>query len=276
MTQVSLNNREMRIRLISAGITLLIAGLIFVWLFFTVISFSSEKEPKQQVNPSLLAAEEEEFFSPEDFLQPEIEEGGEPDPVADMEEEPAPSPLGEPEYSEQPNDKTLTSSTNPKPNNSNEKLVSQKTTSPVSTTNPSKKNEPDQKIQNEVGSKFTSSNGTSTGKQTGTSGSSATGKGAGGAVGSIDGTNRKLEYSPPKIDIKVASTVKVKVEVMVTPAGKVKKGSATIKNTPNISDPGWKDKLKELSEQTLWTKDAKATSDVKATITWTIVPPTTK
>lgn len=263
------NNKETRARVIAALATLLAAVLIFLLLWY--VGFTpSAPEPEVKANPALMAMEEDEFLDPEEFIEPPVEivDAGEPDPAQDLDETPAPAPLGEPDQGPK-SDKVVTSGDRTKPNNSAEKLVTQKQESSLKHTNPSKKDEPDSRITSEVGNKFNNHNGKQTGKQTGTSGSSDTGTGAGSAKGTLDGKRKMLScdnvFNPP---LKLSKTITVIVNVKVNDKGVVVWAKCRTSVNQDLAR-----KLEKKSLGSRWTPKAGA-PDAPGTITWTLKPST--
>lgn len=262
-------SNDSTVRLIAALVTLAIAGLIFLLLWLVQLDFVS-KDAETKPNPALMALEDDDFLDPEEFIEPPVEvvDAGEPDPSEIVDDTPAPAPLGEPDLAPVKTEKVSTSGKNPKPNNSAEKLVTQKPESPVKHTNPSPKEQPDSKIASEVGNKFNPHSGTPSGKQTGTSGSSDTGSGAGSAKGYLDGKRMMLSCNN-NFPIKISKEIKVIVDVMVDDKGHVK--SARCK-TP-LSDKVLMKRLEQESLGSKWTPKAGAPL-TKGTITWTLKPST--
>ncbi len=256
--------------IIAALLTLLIAGLLVLLLLCVKISLSFSVPDTPKANHTLMALDDEEFLDPEDFIDPPVEvaDAGEPDPSEIIDDTPAPAPIGEPEPAPMKNDKVSTSAQNPKTNNSAEKLVTQKPESPLKHTNPSPKDQPDQKVASEVGNKFNPHNGTPTGKQTGTSGSSDTGSGAGSAQGYLDG-KRKMLSCNNRFPLRISKEIKVIVEVTVDDKGRVTKARC---KTP-LGDKSLEKKLEQESLGSTWTPKAGAPL-AKGTITWTLRPST--
>lgn len=268
MTMTQSLSKETRARIIAAAATLLAAVIIFLLLWFVRFAVSAP-EPQAKSNPALMAMDADEFLDPEEFIEPPIEvvDAGEPDPSQQLDETPAPAPLGEPDLSDTKSDKVSTSGDRTKPNNSAEKLVTQKQESSVKHTNPSKKDEPDSRISSEVGNRFNPHNGTPKGKQTGTQGSSDTGTGAGSARGYLDG-KRKMLSCNNRFPLKITKEIKVIVAVTINDKGRVV--SARCK-TP--VDAALAKKLEKESLGSTWTPKAGA-PNAQGTITWTLRPST--
>lgn len=256
-------SHESHIRIISGVVTLVVAVLLFLFLWFVTFTVTPTEEPAK-TSPALLAIDEEEFIDPEEFIEPpmEVENAGEPNPMTNNDDSPAPSPAGEPEPSPVKSDKVSTSGKNQTPNSSSEKLVTQKQTSPLTHANPSPKDVPDSKITTEVGGRFTQHNGSPDGKQTGTSGSSQDGSGAGSAEGYLDG-KRKMLSCNNKFPIKISKDITVKVSVTVNDKGRVIKA----KCLTQLADKSLARKLEQESLGSTWTPKAGA-PDAIGTITW--------
>lgn len=258
-----------RIQLIAAVVTFLVTALLVLLLLFVKFSLPSSVEAEQKTNPTLMAADADEFIDPEEFIEPPVEvvDAGEPDPSQAIEETPAPAPLGEPDLAPEKSTKVSTSGDRTSPNNSAEKLVTQKQESTVKHTNPSKKPEPDSRISSEVGNKFNPHNGTPSGKQTGTAGSSDTGSGAGSTQGYLDG-KRKMLSCNNKFPLRISKEIKVVVAVTVNDKGRVVKAKCKTSVDPTLAR-----KLENESLGSTWTPKPGA-AEAQGTITWTLRPST--
>lgn len=247
---------------IALSVTVLAAILLMLLMLGVHIDFSHAGTPKVQDALTMADMEPEELME-EKFVDPVLQDAGDPDNTAH--EEDAPMPQGEPEVSDKPDDKLVVNGPNPKPNDESEKLVTAAKTSTAKTTPPSEKEEPDRRITG-MKDKFSPKNGKTDG-QDATAASGQGGQGA-GAKGDISG-GRKLESYVLPSGFSISKTITVNVSVMVKADGSVESGSA--KCITGLKDKSLLAKVLRCSEQTRWTKKAGA-APVQAIIHWTLVP----
>lgn len=263
--QETKKNRISYPQYIAAGVTTLTAVLLFLILWFSSFS-TTQAAANTPARPQLASIDPDDLLDPEEFIEPPkmVEDAGEPNPIEQQDDTPAPAPLGEPDKGPK-NDRVSVSGPNTNPNNSAEKLVTQKDPSQLQHTNPSKKEEPDQKISSEMGNKFNRHNGTPNGKEVGTSGSSTDGTGSGAAQGHLDG-KRKMLYCNNKVPVKVSTETRIIVKVWVNDKGRVTKAKCITNVKGNLAA-----KLEKESLGSTWTPKAGAPI-TEGTITWTIKP----
>lgn len=250
---------------IALSVTVLTAILLLLLLIGVHIDLTPAAQPQSQDALTMADIEPEELPEEDEFIEPVLEDLGDPDNL--MAEEDAPMPQGEPEESETPNDKLVVNGPNPNANDESENLVATTKPSPAKTTAPSPKEEPDQRITG-MKDKFSAKNGKTGGK--GSTANSGQGGNGAGAKGEING-GRKLEHYVLPTDFTISKKITLKVTVMVKADGTVVPGSAKCSELNNF--PSLKSKILKCSEQTRWTKK-KGEPTVQATITWTLVPGT--
>ncbi len=244
------------------AIVALMLMLFFVGIHLDLVSRPEEKQPKD----ALTMADIEELPEDEMFIEPIVPDAGDPD-EADA-EAPAPEPEGQPDQADKPSDRLVVNGPNPKPNTETEPKISTPAPSPVRTAIPSKKDEPDSRVADNMKNSFSRHNGKPGGKdQTAQSGSGGRGT---GAQGTIKGSRKLEHYSLPS-GFTISKTVTVNVTVMVKADGHVVPGSAKIQSA--LKGESLRSKLISHSERTVWTPE-KGAATVQATIRWTLVPGT--
>lgn len=254
---------------IAASATVLSAVVILLLLFGIHLHYAAPPSPTPK--EAITLAELSEPIPEEDmFIEPIIEDAGNPEITADDQQ--APTPQGEPEPAPTPNDRLVVTGPNPKPNPETTPLTATPQPSPVKTTAPSQKDEQEQRVKADVKNKFKTQNGSPDGKsrQTASSGTADSGTGATGKT--QDGKRGLKSYTKPK-DFTISKTIKVYVTLMVKADGTVKKGSARCSELGNY--PSLKKKVLDCSESSIWDKASdKNARDASATIVWTLVPGT--
>lgn len=247
---------------IALSATVLAAILLMLLLLGVRLDLTRVERPETKETLTMADMEAQEMPQDE-FIEPEMEELGEPDNAEDDLD--APMPQGEPDISDTPNDKLVVNGPNPNPNDESEKLVATSKPSPAQTTAPSEKDEPDRRITG-MKDKFSPKNGKSGGKGS-TADSGHGGEGA-GARGDISG-GRKLEKYVLPTGFSISKPITVTVTVIVKADGTVEPGSA--KCSTRLKDSSLQTKVVKCSEQTRWTPKAGA-SPVQARLYWTLVP----
>lgn len=214
-----------RDKLIAAGVTIIFALLLFIFLFYGKIGLSRGDMAAASVPET---AEEELFLEPELIDEPEpmiplAENVGEPE--SEENAQAAPEALGEPEKGEPkeriPEVKGVSETKTPP----KEKLISQQKDSPVKTTEPSGKE--NKKVSDPAANAFSPHNG----KKTGRDGSAGAGGNSTGVVGTANGWNFK---GCPKPNVRLSNKVTVTVRVTVDEKGNVTSAKAS-GATPEIN-----------------------------------------
>lgn len=194
---------ETRDKLIASVATFVAALCLLLYLIFGSLSWN-DRELAQSIPP---VAEEEELF-----IDPELLNLGEPDAATN--DEPAPSPQGEPELSEEQTEKIVVPGEKQSPSNSTEKLVTSTKESDVKVDEPTKTNEKESKISSSMKDKFSPKNGKAEGKD-GAKGSG--GKGS-GVQGNVNGRTFQGCQLP---SVNVNKPVTIYVSITVDEHGKV-------------------------------------------------------
>lgn len=247
---------------IALSVTVLAAILLMLLLLGVHLDLTRVERPKPQ--ETLTMADVDAVEQPEEeFIEPELEELGDPDNVVDGQD--APMPQGEPDLSDTPSDKLVVNGSNQNPNDESEKLVATSKPSPAQTTAPSVKDEPDSRITG-MKDKFSPKNGKSDGK--GSTANSGHGGEGTGARGDISGGRKLEKYVLPE-GFSISKPITVTVTVIVKADGSVEPGSA--KCFTRLKDSSLQAKVLRCSEQTRWTPKSGA-SPVQARIYWTLVP----
>lgn len=247
---------------IALSVTVLAAILLMLLLLGVHLDLTRVENPKPQ--ETLTMADMDAVEMPEEeFIEPELEELGDPDNEVDALD--APMPQGEPDVSDTPSDKLVVNGPNPNPNDESEKLVATSKPSPAQTAAPSEKDEPDRRITG-MKDKFSPKNGKSDGK--GSTANSGHGSEGTGARGDISGGRKLEKYVLPE-GFSISKPITVTVTVIVKADGSVESGSA--KCSTRLKDSSLQAKVLRCSEQTRWTPKSGA-SPVQARIYWTLVP----
>lgn len=244
---------------IALGVTVLVMLLLLLLLCGVRIHLNGPavKESSKELAMADIESEDE---MEDMFIEPILQNAGEEN-VVEKSAEDAPMPQGEPENAVTPNDKLVVNGPNPNKNDESEPLVSSPKPSPVKTTTPSPKDEPDQKIASNMKGQFSPHNGKREGKgTTANSGKGGTGTGVSGSMGN----GRKLEHYELPSNFQINQKTVIRVSVEVRADGTVQ--SAHCSRTDNLG------KLCETySLRTRWTPK-KGAPLAKGTITWTLMP----
>lgn len=244
---------------IALSVTVVVAILLLILLMGCRLTLPEKKPVKPSEAITMAELEEEE--PQEQFIEPVLQDAGEPEQAQDMSSEPIPQ--GEPEQAPVENKKLVVKDENPEPNKSVEKLVSTKTASTAKTTPPSKKEESESRISSTMKNQFSSTNGSKNGNApTASSGNAGKASGVSGTMGN----GRKLEsWTLPVVSPRQPATVKV--TVMVRADGTVE--SAVVQ--PGSADPSLKETCRKYSLRTRWTPKEGAPL-ARGTLTWNIIP----
>ncbi len=250
------DNINRRTRLVAAALTLLLAGLIVVFLIVGTIDVGRDAEDDRVAMQDQSDEEEDIFLEPE-FLATGDEA---PEPT----EEAAPIPTGAPAEAEEPVERPVVKADNPKPNNSAEKLVTQKAESPVKTVKPSKRDEEEAEVSSRMKNKFNAKNGRADG-----SGSNAGSGGSGsGAAGRLKG---RTFLGCPEPKVEVARSVSIVVNVTVDAAGHVTSASFASDSGPGAGNVALRDACVRQSRKARWSAKEGA-PPAKGTLTWHLLP----
>lgn len=244
---------------IALGVTLLV--LLLLLLLLCGVHMHLDGPARKPASEELAMADiEPEELQEEMFIEPILQDAGEEN-VVEKSSEDAPMPQGEPEQAVVPNEKLVVNGPNPNKNDESEPIVAAKKPSPVKTTAPSQKDEPDQKIASSMKGQFSPHNGKPEGKgSTASSGKGGTGSGVSGSMGN----GRKLEHYELPSNFQINQKTVIRVSVEVRADGTVQ--SAHCSRTDHLG------KLCETySKRTRWTPK-KGAPVAKGTITWTLMP----
>lgn len=251
------NDIYRRTRIVAALLTLLIAGLIVVFLVVSTLE-SGSLGSEQQAATENAEDEEDDII----FLDPEFLTSGDeaPEPAAD----PAPIPVGLPAEAEEPNERPVVKADNPKPNNSAEKLITQKAESPVTTVTPSKRDEEEAEVSSRMKNKFNAKNGQSGGKgsQVGSGGSGS------GASGRLPG---RTFLGCPQPVVEVPRSVSIVVNVTVDASGRVTAASFASDSGPGAGNIALRNACVRQSRSARWSAKEGA-PPAKGTLTWHLLP----
>ena len=238
--------RERKDKMIAAGVTLVAALALLLFLLFTTMTWNREALAQQLTAPE--EPEEEEIF-----LDPELLNLGEEQSV--HRDQPAPNPQGEPEPAETNNDRLVIPGENPKPAPLKEKLVSTPKESEVKTVEPKATDKERQKITSTMAKGFSSQNGKPDGKD----GSAGSGGGGLGIVGSARG--RVFNGCPaPRHKLTVTVNVTVNEQGNVVSATAQGGASAEIRRA-----------CERAAMRARWSPK-KGAGETRGTITFTITP----
>lgn len=244
-------------RLIAAVATGVIAAIILLVLFFSVITWDKAALAQASI-PEITSAEDEVFLEPELLEEP----GEELEEISDAPE--APAEQGEPEPAPEVNRMKEVKGENPDPAPKVDKVVSQTKPSPVKVTEPPKSDKEPKKATDPLAGKFSSRNGRKDGK--------AGGQGSGtDGISHANGSVRGRRFKgAPAFTAEVNQKYIVKVSVTVNEAGKVTEA--------HISDGGGaptavRNKCLQNAKKASW--DAKpGAPDASGLLTYTITPKT--
>lgn len=203
-----------RDRSIAAAVTLVVCGLIVLFLMLGGFRFDVSQLALLQTPEAVDSLEKEEIF-----LEPEIiRELGEPNAVHNQEA--APAFNGEPEYSEVDNTKLVVPGRNPNPAPPVDKLVSTDKESPLKTTESSITNEERRKVTSSMAKGFTGRNGT-------TDGSSGTDGAGGQGIGKSGSANGRTFKGCPDPSVTLQQKTTVVVAVVIDSQGRVVSAKAS-------------------------------------------------
>lgn len=244
---------------IALSVTIVVALLLLILLMGTHLDLPVRQSDKESEYITMIPDDSE--VVEELFIEPVLQDAGEPDQKSDVSSEPV--PVGEPDQAQVPNDKLVVNGKSETPNPSAEKVVAQPRPETVKTTEPSKKDKPDSRISSTMKGQFSPHNGRPDGNAA-TSASASGGKGTG--VSGTMGNGRKLErWILPEVRLRQKTVVKV--TVMVRADGSVE--SATCQ--PGSADASLMEACRKASLKTRWTPKTGA-SLARGVITWTLVP----
>lgn len=246
------SNSHSRDSLIAALVTLLVVGLLLVWLLVATLRYD-ERLAATTMNPEL---EEEEIFLDPELLLETHQSIGEPDatahdaPAPEVKGEPAPAPV------EQPHTVISGENTAPSPE---QPLIASSEESPVQTAAPDKKKE-EEKVATSMAGKFSSKPGSVTGKFDSPGGSDGVGS---GVTGKMSG---RQFLGCPLPDVTLAHKTTVTVSITVDAEGKVLTAAASGAATREI-----RKKCEQAAMQARWSAK-KGAASTRGSITFTIIP----
>ena len=245
--------RESRRDSVIAGlITLLVVGLLLVWLLVATLHYD-ERLAASTENPQL---EEDEVFLDPELLLEQNKSIGEPD--AGFQDTPAPEIKGQPAPVPEEQTHTVVSAENPAPS-PEQKLITSTAESAVQTAAPDKKKE-EEKVATSMAGKFNSKPGSVQGKFDSTGGSDGSGS---GVTGKMSG---RQFLGCPLPDVSLAHKTTVTVSITVDAEGKVLTATASGAATREI-----RKKCEQAAMQARWSPKKGATS-TRGSLTFTIIP----
>lgn len=253
------NNR--RDSLIAALITIIVATLIFLFLFWGKIGVSRADlaaASTPEISEEELFLDPELLSEPDPIEEPELQNVGEPE--TSEESQPAPEALGEPEKAEPKEEVRIPEvkgesnvKTPPK-----DRLITQQKESSVKSQEPSGKET--KKIADPTANAFSPDNG----KNTGRNNSAGSGGKSDGITGTVNGWTFK---GCPKPNVRLANRVTVSVRVTVNEKGYVTNATAT-GATPEINEA-----CAQAARKARWEpSDPNNRRKASGTITFTISP----
>lgn len=240
--------REKRDRLVAAGLTVLAVAVLLVVLMFCSLKWDAGII-REQVHAEIMEQEEE-------FLEPELLDLGEENAVQN--DEPAPSPLGEPEIADKPVETKVVKGDNPRPAPAEEAVATSRRESPVKKTTPPATDKEEQKISSMKG-KFAANNG----KEDGRAGKSGSG---GSGVGISGDARGRVFQGCPAPDVALRNKTVITVRVTVNEDGAVTSARAT-----GSGDATLRRKCEQAAMKARWSAKRGA-GDTRGTITFTITP----
>lgn len=244
-----MTSQEKKDKGIAAGVTMLVALAILLWLFFTGLSWDREKLAAASIPEE---AQEEELF-----LDPELLNLGEEDATAN--DQPAPNPLGEPEPAPVDNNRLIEPGENPKPAPPQPKMVSTPKESEVKSTEPTVTDKERQKITSSMSNKFSGKNGKPDGKN-GSNGSGGDGIG-------VQGFARGRAFQGcPKPYLESNHKLTVTVNVVVDESGRVTHATAAGGASATIRRA-----CEQAALKARWSAK-KGAGETRGTLTFTITP----
>lgn len=244
--------RSRRDSLIAAGVTVLFALLLFIFLFTATIGYDRSRMAEASIPE--IGQEEEELF-----LDPMLIDPGEDN--SPVEEAAAPEAQGSPEVKETPDEtlRPVVKGENPKPAPPKEKLVSQKQESPVKATTPPATDKEVQNAQSKVANAFQNP-----GKTSGTNNAGGSGGSGAGISGNANGW-KFMGCPAPKVTLSTKKTITV--AVTVNAEGKVTSAKAT------GGDPKLHEACERAARQARWQPlHNEKGKTARGTITFTITP----
>ncbi len=247
-----MNKSERRDSILAALATLLVVGLLLVWLLVATLHYD-EKMAATSENPQL---EEDEIFLDPELLLQNHQSIGEPDAVAN--DSPAPEVKGAPAPApiEQPHTVISGENTVPSPEQT---LIASSEESPVETVAPDKKKE-EEKVATSMAGKFNTKPGSLQGKFDSPGGSDGAGS---GVTGKMSG---RQFLGCPLPDVSLAHKTTVTVSITVDAEGKVITATASGAATREI-----RKKCEQAAMQARWSAKKGATS-TRGSLTFTIIP----
>lgn len=257
-------NRATKDRFVAGGVTIAVALMLLLLLFFTGIGLDKEQLAASSIPET--GNDEELFIEPEldlEELPAQNLEQGSPD--ANKEDESPSEPFkGDPLKSDNEQPQRIEPGRNPAPAPANSPQKTQKTTSPVKTTEPTATERERQQASSKVAGAFSANNGSNKGSNAGNGATS--GRGAGLSVsGSLNG--RKF-LGCDKFNPELENKVTVKVSVTVNAEGIVT--AAKITGASQASEKV-KNQCLRAAHTARWAKKAGA-PDQRGTLTFNIVP----
>lgn len=241
--------RRHRDSAIAAGVTMIVALLLLLLLYFGHIDYSARDMAGMSMpEPGV----EEELF-----LDPELLDLGEDN--SEHEQSAAPAAQGAPEVAEEVTNQVTVPGNNDKPAPPKEKLVTGSQTSPVKSAEPKAKEEERRQVKDLTGGAFSPDNGKNDGVN-GAAGSGGTGIG-------VSGYAEGREFiSCPKPTVSLRNKTVVKVRVTVDASGNVTAATALSGGTAELQR-----KCERAAMGARWKAKAGA-APVRGTITFTLVP----
>lgn len=246
------NDSHSRDSVIAALVTLLVAGLMLVWLLVATLRYDERIAATTQ-NPEL---EEEEIFLDPELLLETHQSVGEPDVVAH--DAPAPEVKGSPAPAPVEQTHTVVSGENAVPS-PEQPLIASNEESPVQTVALDRKKE-EEKVATSMAGKFNSKPGSLTGKFDSPGGSDGV---ASGVTGKMSG---RQFLGCPLPDVTLAHKTTVTVSITVDAEGKVLTAAASGAATRDI-----RKKCEQAAMQARWSAKKGAPS-TRGSITFTIIP----
>lgn len=248
-----MNGEKRSDTVIAAAVTLAVALLVFLLLFFGGMTF--DRTQLARSSTAEIAPDEELFIEPE-IMRDLGEEH------ATVQDAPAPAIKREPEQAETENTKLTVPGKNERPAPQVEKPVTRKTESPVKATEPPKTSKEKKTVTSKMANKFPGQNGTSTG----TSGASGAGGTGVGISGSVSGRTFR---GCPKPSVELQNKVVVEVRVTINANGRVT--AATARSKSGKASASILRACEQAARGARWSED-KDTPSARGTLTFTITP----
>lgn len=238
--------------MIAALITLLVVGMMLVWLLVATLRYD-ERLAANTENPQL---EEDEVFLDPELLLENHRSIGEPDAVAN--DAPAAEIKGEPVPAPAEQTHTVLSGDNTAPS-PEQTLIASTEESPVQTKAPDRKKE-EEKVAASMAGKFSGKPGSVQGKFDSSGGSDGV---ASGVTGKMSG---RQFLGCPLPDVSLAHKTTVTVSITVDAEGKVMTATASGAATREI-----RKKCEQAAMQARWSAK-KGAASTRGSITFTIIP----